>query len=58
MIPPPMKSTPKRHEWDLSLEISAHKHIAENVTANHDLPWVYVNININLCICHKLNVVS
>ena len=30
-------------EWDLSLELSARRHVAED-NYKHDLPWVYVDL--------------
>ena len=33
----------KRHEWDLSLELSAHKHVGSGLNDQYnDQPWVYV----------------
>ena len=36
------------HEWDLSLELSAHKHVGSNLQADqyNDQPWVYVFLAI------------
>ena len=46
MIPPHSRQIPSgkiNQEWDLSLELSARRHVAED-NYKHDLPWVYVDL--------------
>ena len=46
MIPPhsgQISSGKINQEWDLSLELSARRHVAED-NYKHDLPWVYVDL--------------
>ena len=56
MIPPhsrQISSGKINQEWDLSLELSARRHVAED-NYKHDLPWVYVDlVKGECCNCTK-----